>query len=484
MIFGSKPIGSSAHSSEFLRIGSLPTKDIMTIRNVVFLGKVGHGKTSMMNKICDSRFPAGMGARSLTDHIQHAMMNPETSVIDTPGFYSSTDVAGHVAAQKVAMEELPLSGIYLVVKYGRADDIAELANQIMDAIGCDDVRLIITHEDVAAVEDAFDPLELRRTLSETLGIDEHKIGSFGKTTPASTARAFIQQTLHQPRLFKMSRQQQAMVAALGVGSRKLNKPVNAIFAKIVAAEVACREATDQGKTYESDFIITSTQQATAEMVNAAKFDIFSNMEEFSEEQQNLLYGKVGVPLSLRLQAFTETTNKLLSYDVTDMSNPNNIYKKCPHCGAVWVKTEGCDGGTICGNIPTASCARKVPLEPEFVEEQGRWILMFRHNSIRRTAAATWSWFLNANPFEHTRTVNKGAGTSHRQRTDAIIESGCGNSITWSTMIPVPPEELAEMKRVELLRESFPEETAKVCFENQVRVKELENKMMLLGMTKE
>lgn len=47
------------------------------------------------------------------------------------------------------------------------------------------------------------------------------------------------------------------------------------------------------------------------------------------------------------------------------------------------------------------------------------------------------------------------------------------------MLPVPPEELGPMKKVELLGESFPEESAKVRFENQVRMKELENKKILL-----
>jgi GTP-binding protein EngB required for normal cell division len=456
-------------------------QNMSDIQTIVLLGKVGHGKTTLINKICGSRYPAAMTARSLTQHIQYAMMAPNVAVIDTPGFYSSTDVAGHVAALRVAMENRPLSGIYLVVKYGRADDIAEVANTIMDVIGCDDIRIAITHEDVAANEEAFDRAELRRTLSATLDIDESKIFSFGKPTQASAVQAFIKRTLHEPIPFKMSREQQAMVASLGTGSRMLNKPINAILAKIVAAEVACREATGQGRGYNSDYLLTATQHATEEMVRTAKRDLFEAAANYSEEQQNIMYGKAGVMLSLRLKDFIETTNKLLSYDVTDMSIPNNIYKKCNFCGAVWVKTEGCDRITLCGNVPTAMSADipTVDVEPEFVEVGGRWTVMFRFGGCKGfRARELFSWF-HRQPVRWTQTFNKGAGTTHRKRADAIIESGCGASIFWRTMLPVSPSELGDMKKVEVLKESFPEESAKVRFENTVRSKELENKKILI-----
>ncbi|CAB9512922.1 expressed unknown protein [Seminavis robusta] len=436
----------------------------------------------MMNMLCGSRYPAGMGARSLTEHVQLAYMQNDLAVIDTPGFFSSTDVAGHVGAQKVALEELPVSGMFLVVKYGRADDIAELADTIMNVLGCDDIRIAITHQDVAACQEGYDPEGLRRELSSTLDISEDKIFSFGETTPPAVVKAFIQRTLHEPRCVKLNGVQMAKVAALGVGSRRMNKPLNAVFAKILAAEVACREAVSQGRCYESDFLITTVQHATTEMVSTSKQDLFRALDEYQEEQQNLLYGKAGVNLSLRLKEFTETTNKLLSYDVADMSNPNNVCKKCNHCGAVWVKTEGCDGDTFCGEVPSAKRAAPLLLETEFVEEDGgRWALLFRHGPSRfhGSARATRSWFQTLNPFKQAATVGKGSGSRHQKRSGATIESGCGAAICWSTMLPVPPEDLGGLKKVEVLKECFSEENAKVRFENKVRTKEIENKRILL-----
>jgi len=47
-------------------------------------------------------------------------------------------------AQKLALEGTPLSGVYIVVKYGHADEIAELVTKIMSFIGNDDIHIIVT----------------------------------------------------------------------------------------------------------------------------------------------------------------------------------------------------------------------------------------------------------------------------------------------------------------------------------------------------
>lgn len=233
--------------------------------------------------------------------------------------------------------------------------------------------------------------------------------------------------------------------------------------------------------YESDFLITTTQHATTQMVSAAKRQLFEDAEEYSEEEQNLMYGKAGVHLSLRLKEFIETTNKLLSYDITDMSNPRNVFKRCNHCGAVWQKTEGCDGNTVCGSVPTAEAtAQRVLLETEFVQEQGgRWTFVFRERgqAICRGVAEIMSLFQTNFTFQKVAT-NKGAGTVHQKRPDALIESGCGRTICWSTMLPVPPDQLLHVKHVEQMKEVTVEKHSRVRFEQKVMKKVVENERIL------
>ena len=33
------------------------------------------------------------------------------------------------------------------------------------------------------------------------------------------------------------------------------------------------------------------------------------------------------------------------------NHPFKLLRKCNHCGEVWMKVQGCDGPTVCGEIP-------------------------------------------------------------------------------------------------------------------------------------
>lgn len=39
----------------------------------------------------------------------------------------------------------------------------------------------------------------------------------------------------------------------------------------------------------------------------------------------------------------------MSHNPDDNTDPRNMMRSCPHCNLVWIKVEGCDGATTCGN---------------------------------------------------------------------------------------------------------------------------------------
>ena len=49
--------------------------------------------------------------------------------------------------------------------------------------------------------------------------------------------------------------------------------------------------------------------------------------------------------------FSNKIKTFMSFDLDDYANPKNNIKKCPFCGEIWVRVEGCDGPTTCGNLP-------------------------------------------------------------------------------------------------------------------------------------
>ncbi|KAL7558009.1 hypothetical protein ACA910_005491 [Epithemia clementina (nom. ined.)] len=167
----------------------MPTSSAATQhRNVVLLGRLGHGKTLQVNKMCGTNHASSSGAESCTQTVQYGISKKhEMFVIDTPGIGSSKNTGAHIAAQKVALESIPISGVYVVVKHApRVDDLALKVEPVMDFLGTDDVRIIVTHADTASNHDdkpdevARNQEVLRASLSEQLGVSASNIAMFGK----------------------------------------------------------------------------------------------------------------------------------------------------------------------------------------------------------------------------------------------------------------------------------------------------------------
>jgi len=94
-------------------------------------------------------------------------------------------------------------------------------------------------------------------------------------------------------------------------------------------------------------------------------------------------------------------------------------RKCPHCGEIWAKIEGCDGETTCGN-PVGELDERFHIMANFTFEfDGRRL------SITKGASR---------PVGDTHQKVNGSG------------AGCGRRIAWANMMPVAvPPEIVEKK---------------------------------------
>ena len=104
------------------------------------------------------------------------------------------------------------------------------------------------------------------------------------------------------------------------------------------------------------------------------------------------------------------------------------FRKCPYCGEVYVKVEGCAGSTFCGNRPVKS----------------EW-----DGGRRRYANYKFSWRLDKATFEHI-SFNIRRTNFSQLRTQGLSKFwstkgfGCGRKITWRNMSPVQvPSEMME-----------------------------------------
>ncbi len=99
-------------------------------------------------------------------------------------------------------------------------------------------------------------------------------------------------------------------------------------------------------------------------------------------------------------------------------------RKCPHCGLIWTKVEGCDGSTTCGNRPSTL------------------------NDIRDAAfsvLATFSFEWIGNKLNIIKRGNKNVKS---EKSSSSEFAGCGNTITWNEMATVAvPDEFSETVRI-------------------------------------
>jgi hypothetical protein len=171
-----------------------------------------------------------------------------------------------------------------------------------------------------------------------------------------------------------------------------------------------------------------------------------------------------------LKRFVVQTNRFLSWNVTDPNDLRNSYRACNHCGAVYAKVDGCNGATTCGAISRTHDSKEVSKDyvtlfgVDFLMEGGNWRLSFR--SINR-AFRSWS-SRNGVSSENV----------HRKRDGAIIESGCGQEIIWSSMRPVEPEVMAALGNVESVHVGTFEDLSGQRFHTEVRLQEEINKETL------
>ena len=88
-------------------------------------------------------------------------------------------------------------------------------------------------------------------------------------------------------------------------------------------------------------------------------------------------------------------------------------RKCPHCGQVWTKVEGCGGTTTCGAMPSKS-------------------LDVRDDSFTVMATFTFAW----DELTEKLTITQSGLKSAQIQGEAESGAGCGRSIDWSAMATV------------------------------------------------
>jgi len=252
------------------------------------------------------------------------------------------------------------------------------------------------------------------------------------------------------RLLEIPEKQLACIAALSKAHRSFSRPIASVEFMIDAALNGLHKEVDS-RDESTDDIIVAVQASVKDEVLRRKEEIFRSVEDQTEETRHLVYGQAGVALSIKMKKFMEMSNKLMSWDVSNPAEPRNMYRCCHNCGAVYMKTEGCDDGTICGAVPSAVQESRSPIRVEFVGFHSAVQMELFFNGVKATGNELRNL---VHTFRHGRQVSKrGGGTNRLSR--GTIESGCGAAISWRSMAQISADQMKEVVRwgeVEVVQE--------------------------------
>jgi len=346
------------------------------------------------------------------------------TAIDTPGTNSMKDKLEHNVWIAAALNSQPVSLILSVVKADpRMDNVVEAIRRYAESFVVTDLfGICVTHMDTVK----WTPAEFLPRLNDELGIDRAVFVGLESTT--STVINDIYRECRTPKDLTIDSDNFFKFFQITNNNIKILKTV--------------RDEVGQFKTINHQFLDYLTRCDEQDRVDAA-FEFQAFMTEQIVEAQKRVAEANGFTfmgsdcaVANELGHHANLTNQLASvlFQVRTMTlgyaanHGVDDVRKCPHCGLVWAKIEGCDGSTTCGNL------MKQP-DKRFSRQMGTF---------------AFAWDKMSSVF---RVTKRGLRPAKRQKTDDDKKEpakgvGCGGSIIWSSMAPQSlPSEFREVKEV-------------------------------------
>ncbi|CAJ1343880.1 unnamed protein product [Effrenium voratum] len=406
----------------------------------IMIGKVGVGKTTIFNKVCDANRDADITDDSCTrQFVSKKVFYDGMSMVlyDGPGCNSKEDAYAHSFVLRHGLTCEPLNGVFVTVEYNprirnnMGGDFYEVA-KILKKEAYDHIVVLVTKMDQFHADSKFPTrasmeAHIRKSFQADYGMNRvvfsnatsnawmlfddmrKAIAKLPKVQLSYTDEEFMEhfdlkawKGREQFDLHRLKKQIKKLCAQFEEGLRHL---------------VATRHMLSPQEV--QDYIYAIIQQNRMELEenvyqpflhrngeNEIAFDDYAA----SIELQKLIH-----------RAHSDFRNEAKRYLLVNPDNTNdwrNAIRRCQHCREVWVKVEGCDGATTCGARPSgrdASSTAYYRLLWERVEGKlrpGKFLMKPQTSDTKKTNAAA-----NLKPI------------------------GCGKSIVWSDQAVVPPCQL-------------------------------------------
>jgi len=382
--------------------------------NVIMIGDCGTGKSTAVEKI------TGMTGLSSDDMMSHTHTQNRLvslcgrfNIVDTPG---ENALEGALEDNIEVMKALNSGPVSLMLFTAKAEKrIEQVVKQVEEYLErfidfSDLACMIITHMDRTDVK--WTRPMICQKLNERFGGDVKVVFSGSDTTSDQICQD-IYQRLAEPRsfdidssnflhYFKICRMDMAVLRSIRDKVKVYKKDVVGFQNQL--NKWTASDIPDQCFQFNT-FMTNRIAELQGELAGEFDWDMTTDKGDMTADQQ---IGYVAyLSGQLKAELFKIRTLLLQFHSNSEVSN----LRKCPHCGIIWGKWEGCDGSTTCGSRPSQA--------KDWRSGTGQ--------------QATFTFYPSSEPYRVERTgVQRATGNGGASGSGA----GCGQSITWSTMQPV------------------------------------------------
>ena len=396
--------------------------------NIILLGSVGCGKTTLINKLSKS------DGFSCTRDVQYCSTSDGSIIIDFPGLNAAEEIVKHLKIQISTLSVIPAKMICLVTKLTtRYDDIVKDLHQMVRIFESnrDNLAVIVTFcKDLTLQQEA----EIQKIIEKKMKINpQNIIFSSNKMSSEMLLDKINNIKSKMTNIEKIEFNDIDLLNIVGNDGdinviedrdkfldefknslekfkEKFNKAEdNSLKFALYFAFVDYKEELLERFSEIVQKKVEDTDTAIVEIVSF-KNEIFSDFNGFTKLVQSALKA--------------ETAN-------FDNREHNNRYKKCPHCGTIWFKVKGCN---------SMNCGRRTKLRDIFSGRFKNYVVKFIQGSFKIDTLSNVS-DTNAgedNEFEGLTEEEKRMNMN-RNGKSLIQPQGCGRKLDWTQMEDVTEE---------------------------------------------
>eukprot|EP00392_Amoebophrya_sp_AT5.2_P007258 g7272.t1 len=418
------------------------------------IGKVGAGKTTVFNLVCDAQRQAEITDDSCTRTFVSLRVfydDCAMELLDGPGCSSTEDVYAHSYVTKEGLTAEPLNGIFVTVSYdprirnnmgGQFYEAAKMLKPEYYGL----IVLLVTKMDQFQGDHNFhtrDEMEdhIRAIFKEDYGIQKAVFCANGsgkgvcgmsKTDQAELFHAMRDAVLGMPAVqleysdaeFLEYFDMKAWKGREQFDFHRLKKQVEKLCA---GYEEGLRHLLDNrgqfGPAQLQDLLYALIQQSRKELDE----DVYDKFCERHGEDQ-VAFDDYAASIELQKiihkahREFRDEVKKHLRVNPDNVADWRNAIRRCQFCEEVWVKVAGCDGETECGARTGGSDG--VAGESFFVQ--------------------MWDWVEGKlRPGSRLMKNRSLEGPVYKSRA-AEKPVGCGRTIVWKEQAVVPKAELDQL----------------------------------------